>query len=213
FCQDWDISKSREMDKLQDEASPEAIANAAVRLGCKSVAFTYNAPVIFAEYAMDIADACHAKGVNAVAVTAGYIHPQARQEFYAKMDAANVDLKAFTDEFYVKICGARLNPVLDTLAYLKHETNCWFEITTLLIPGKNDSDDEIRAECQWIMKELGPDVPVHFTAFHPDYKMDDIPATPAATLTRARRIAIEEGLHYVYTGNVHDAAGGSTYCT
>jgi pyruvate formate lyase activating enzyme len=162
---------------------------------------------------MDIADACRERGVKTVAVTAGYIHAEARREFYSKMDAANVDLKAFTDDFYFKLCGARLKPVLDTLVYLKHETDVWFEITTLLIPTKNDSDEEIRAMCQWIMKELGPDVPLHFTAFHPDYKMGDIPATPAATLTRARNIAIEEGLRYVYTGNVHDAAGGATYCT
>jgi pyruvate formate lyase activating enzyme len=213
FCQNWDISKSRDMDRLADQATPEAIATAAAQYGCKSVAFTYNDPVIFAEYAMDIADACRERGVQAVAVTAGYIHAEPRREFYAKMDAANVDLKAFTDDFYFKLCGARLQPVLDTLVYLKHETNVWFEITTLLIPGKNDSDAELRAECEWIMKELGPDVPVHFTAFHPDHKMTDISATPAATLTRARRIAMDAGLRYVYTGNVHDAAGGSTYCS
>ena len=212
FCQNWDISKSRDMDRLADEASPEAIAESAVARGCKSVAFTYNDPVIFAEYAMDIADACRARGVQAVAVTAGYIHDAPRREFYAKMDAANVDLKAFTDEFYFKLCAAKLQPVLDTLAYLKHETDVWFEITTLLIPGKNDSSQEIEAECRWIMKELGPDVPVHFTAFHPDYKMTDIAATPAATLRRAREIALAEGLNYVYTGNVHDAEGGTTYC-
>jgi pyruvate formate lyase activating enzyme len=213
FCQNWDISKSRDMDRLADRATPEAIAIAAHEHGCKSVAFTYNDPVIFAEYAMDIAEACREQGIQTVAVTAGYIHAEPRREFYAKMDAANVDLKAFTDEFYFKLCGARLNPVLDTLAYLKHETSVWFEITTLLIPGKNDSDAELEAECKWIMKELGPDVPVHFTAFHPDHKMTDIPATPPATLTRARRIAMNEGLRYVYTGNVHDATGGSTYCS
>ena len=212
FCQNWDISKSREMDTLADQASPEAIAQAAATSGCKSVAFTYNDPVIFAEYAMDVADACHARGIKAVAVTAGYIHAQPRREFYAKMDAANVDLKGFTDEFYFRLCGAHLNPVLDTLVYLRHETDVWFEITTLLIPGKNDSDEEIRAECQWIMRELGPDVPLHFTAFHPDYKMMDTPHTPPATLTRARHIGLSEGLHYVYTGNVHDEKGGSTYC-
>jgi len=212
FCQNWDISKSRDMDRLADEASPEAIARAAVAAGCKSVAFTYNDPVIFAEYAMDIADACHARGVKTVAVTAGYIHDAPRREFYAKMDAANVDLKAFTDDFYFKLCAARLKPVLDTLVYLRHETNVWFEITTLLIPGKNDANEEIEAECQWIMKELGPEVPVHFTAFHPDYKMTDVPPTPPATLTRAREIALGAGLHYVYTGNVHDVEGGTTYC-
>jgi pyruvate formate lyase activating enzyme len=181
FCQNWDISKSREMDRLQDEASPEAIAQAAIRLGCKSVAFTYNDPVIFAEYAMDIADACHAHGVRTVAVTAGYIHEAARREFYAKMDAANVDLKAFTDDFYFRICGGRLQPVLDTLVYLVKETNVWTEITTLLIPGKNDSDEEIRAQCKWIRENLGPDVPLHCTAFHPDWKMTDVRATPPAT--------------------------------
>ena len=212
FCQNWDISKSREMDTLADSASPEGIAKAALANGCKSVAFTYNDPVIFAEYAMDIADACHDAGVKAVAVTAGYMHEASRRDFYAKMDAANVDLKAFTDDFYFRICGARLKPVLDTLVYLKHETDVWFEITTLLIPGKNDSNEELLAESKWIAKELGPDVPLHFTAFHPDYKMTDLPHTPAATLSRARHIAQGEGLQYVYTGNVHDAEGGTTYC-
>ncbi len=212
FCQNWDISKSRDMDRLADQASPDAIAKAALADGCKSVAFTYNDPIIFAEYAMDIADACHAQGVQTVAVTAGYIHEAPRREFFAKMDAANVDLKAFTDDFYYKLCGARLKPVLDTLTYLRHETDVWVEITTLLIPGKNDSNAEIEAECKWIRKELGPDVPVHFTAFHPDYKMPDIPATPAATLRRAREIALGEGLNYVFTGNVHDERGGTTYC-
>jgi pyruvate formate lyase activating enzyme len=212
FCQNWDISKSRDMDRLMNEASPEAIARAAVDSGCRSVAFTYNDPVIFAEYAMDVANACHEAGVLTVAVTAGYISPEPRREFYAKMDAANVDLKSFTDEFYVKLCGARLGPVLETLAWLKHESKTWFEITTLLIPGKNDSDAEVRAESRWIMKELGPDVPLHFTAFHPDFKMTDLAPTPAATLARARRIALDEGLHFVYTGNVHDRAGGTTSC-
>ena len=212
FCQNWDISKSREMDRLQDPASPSDIAGAALRLGCKSVAFTYNDPVIFAEYAMDIADACHAKGVQTVAVTAGYIHAEPRRAFYEKIDAANVDLKGFTDEFYFKICGGRLQPVLDTLEYLVMETGVWTEITTLLIPGKNDSDAEIEAECRWIREHLGPDVPLHFTAFHPDWKMTDVPPTPAATLTRARSIALRAGLNYVYTGNLHDENGGSTYC-
>jgi pyruvate formate lyase activating enzyme len=212
FCQNWDISKSRDMERLADAASPEAIAQAALKLGCKSVAFTYNDPVIFAEYAMDVADACHAAGVQTVAVTAGYMHAAARREFYAKMDAANVDLKAFNDEFYVKLTGARLAPVLDTLQYLKHETGVWLEITTLLIPGKNDSDAELDAMCAWIARELGADVPLHFSAFHPDWKMTDVPATPAATLTRARALALGHGLHYVYTGNVHDTEGDTTFC-
>ncbi len=212
FCQNWDISKSREMDRLQDQASPTAIAQTAWSLGCKSVAFTYNDPIIFAEYAMDTADACHAQGIQTVAVTAGYVHAEARRDFFAKMDAANVDLKAFTDEFYYRLTGAHLAPVLETLEYIVRETSTWLEITTLLIPGHNDSEDEIRAECAWIMEHLGPDVPLHFSAFHPDYRMPDVPPTPAATLTRARQIALEAGLHYVYTGNVHDAAGDTTYC-
>jgi len=212
FCQNWDISKSRELDRLQDEASPETIARAAVQLGCKSVAYTYNDPTIFAEYAIDIAAACREAGVQNVAVTAGYIYPEPRREFYAAMDAANVDLKAFTDEFYWKLCGAHLQPVLDTLVYLVKETRVWTEITTLLIPGKNDSDAELEAESRWIFENLGSDVPVHFTAFHPDWKMTDVPATPPATLTRAREIALRAGLRYVYTGNVHDTGGGSTHC-
>jgi pyruvate formate lyase activating enzyme len=212
FCQNWDISRSREMDRLQDQASPETIARAALELKCKSVAFTYNDPVIFAEYAMDIADACHERGVKTVAVTAGYIHAEPRRAFYAKMDAANVDLKGFTDEFYFRICGGHLQPVLDTLVYLVKETQVWTEITTLLIPGKNDSDEELRAMTKWLRQNLGPDVPLHFTAFHPDWKMTDVAHTPAATLTRAREIAQLAGLNYVYTGNVHDESGGSTYC-
>jgi pyruvate formate lyase activating enzyme len=200
------------MDRLMDRASPEAIALAALESGCKSVAFTYNDPVIFAEYAMDVADACRAHGVRTVAVTAGYISPDPRREFYAKMDAANVDLKGFTDDFYVKLTGARLSPVLDTLAWIHHESRTWLEITTLLIPGKNDSPEEIRALSRWVARELGPDVPLHFTAFHPDHRMTDIAPTPATTLTRSRRIAREEGLRYVYTGNVHDREGGTTFC-
>jgi len=212
FCQNWDISKSREFDRLTDQASPEVIARAAVELGCRSVAFTYNDPVIFAEYAMDVADACHAQGVKAVAVTAGYMRDPARQAFYAKMDAANVDLKGFSEDFYVKLTGAHLQPVLDTLVYLKRETGVWLEITTLLIPGHNDSDAELEAECRWLMQELGPDVPLHFSAFHPDWKMPDVPPTPPETLTRARDIARRAGLNYVYTGNVHDIEGGATVC-
>ena len=212
FCQNWDISKSRDMDRLMDSASPEGIAEAAKASGCRSVAFTYNDPVIFAEYAMDAADACRAAGLETVAVTAGYISPEPRREFYAKMDAANVDLKGFTDEFYVKLTGAKLAPVLDTLAYLKHETSVWLEITTLLIPTRNDSEDDNRAMAKWIRRELGPDVPLHFTAFHPDFKMMDLPPTPGSTLSRMRRIAIDEGLNFVYTGNVHDREGGTTFC-
>jgi len=212
FCQNWDISKSRDMDRLMDQASPQQIALAAESSGCTSVAFTYNDPVIFAEYAIDTANACHARGIQTVAVTSGYVHAEPRREFFAAMDAANVDLKAFTDDFYFKLTGAHLQPVLDTLVYLQHETDVWTEITTLLIPGYNDSNGEIEALCAWVFKELGPDVPIHFTAFHPDFKMLDTPPTPAATLTRARQIARAQGLRYAYTGNVHDADGGTTSC-
>jgi pyruvate formate lyase activating enzyme len=212
FCQNWDISKSRQVDTLADGASPEEIARAAVRLGCASVAFTYNDPVIFLEYAVDVADACRAAGVKAVAVTAGEICPAPRADFYRHMDAANVDLKGFTERFYRKICGGELAPVLDTLRYLVHETAVWLEITTLLIPGENDSDAELDALSRWVAAELGPGVPLHFTAFHPDYRMLDTPPTPAATLRRARRIALANGLRYVYTGNVRDEEGGSTWC-
>jgi pyruvate formate lyase activating enzyme len=212
FCQNWDISKSREMDTLADSAAPETIARAAERLGCRSVAFTYNDPVIFHEYAIDVAQACKDRGIHPVAVTAGYQCSDPRTEFYRNMDAANVDLKAFSDEFYRKICGGELESVLDTLRYLRHGTQVWLEITTLLIPGANDSDAEIERETEWIAEELGLDVPLHFSAFHPAWKMLDVPHTPVETLRRAREIALANGLRYVYTGNVHDKEGQSTYC-
>lgn len=212
FCQNWDISKARDMDRLMDAATPAAIAAAALRHDAAAVAYTYNDPVIFAEYAIDTALACRETGIRNVAVTAGYIHPAPAREFFAVMDAANVDLKAFTEGFYHKLCGGHLQPVLDTLAYIHHGTDCWLEITTLLIPGHNDSPAEIAALAGWIYRELGPDVPLHFTAFHPDWKMTDLPPTPPASLTRARQIAREAGLHHVFTGNVHDLEGGTTFC-
>ncbi|MBC8267714.1 MAG: AmmeMemoRadiSam system radical SAM enzyme [Rhodospirillaceae bacterium] len=212
FCQNWDISKSREFDKLQDLATPEMIADAAVKSGCRSVAVTYNDPTIFLEYAVDVAEACKARAVKAVAVTAGYISPEPRVEFFNHMDAANVDLKAFSEDFYKRLCSTELAPVLETLIYLKHETAVWFEITTLLIPGENDSEGEIEEMTQWVVEHLGPDVPMHFSAFHPDWKMMDIPATPFSTLSMARRIALKNGVRYAYTGNVHDFEGESTYC-
>jgi len=212
YCQNWDISKSREMHTLADQASPELIAHAAEQLNCRSVAYTYNDPVIFHEYAIDVAKACREKGIKSVAVTAGYVSPEPRKEFYQYMDAANVDLKAFTEKFYYKLTGGHLQPVLDTLLYLKHETDVWVELTTLLIPGYNDTAEEIDDMTQWVVKELGPDVPMHFTAFHPDWKMLDVPSTPLATLTRSREIAINNGVRYAYTGNVHDENGESTYC-
>jgi pyruvate formate lyase activating enzyme len=200
------------MDRLLDAASPEGIAAAAAAYGAQAVAFTYNDPVIFAEYAIDTAVACRAKGIKTVAVTAGYIHPEPAREFFAVMDGANVDLKAFTDDFYFKLCGGHLQAVLDTLAYIHHETNCWLEITTLLIPGRNDSPSEIKALADWVARELGANVPLHFSAFHPDWKMSELPPTPPSTLTQARRIAMDAGLNYVYTGNVHDTEGGTTFC-
>jgi pyruvate formate lyase activating enzyme len=211
FCQNWDISKSREIDTLSSAASPDALAAAAQRLGCRSVAFTYNDPVIFMEYAMDVADACRERGINAIAVSAGYMNAAPRAEFYTHMDAANIDLKAFTQTFYEKITFSKLPVILETLEYLK-STNVWFEITTLLIPGHNDSDAEIAEESAWLVEHLGTDVPLHFTAFHPDFKMLDVPRTPPETLRRARRIAREHGLRYVYTGNVHDPDGQTTGC-
>jgi pyruvate formate lyase activating enzyme len=212
FCQNWDISKSKEIDTLADAATPAGLVEAARDLDCRSIAFTYNDPTIFMEYAIDVADACHEAGLAAVAVTAGYICPAPRAEMYAHMDAANVDLKAFSEDFYKHVCGAHLHDVLDTLEYLVHDTDVWVELTTLLIPGKNDSDDELDAMTQWVVSHLGADVPMHFTAFHPDFKMLDVPATPPSTLTRAREIAMGNGVRYAYTGNVHDTTGGTTNC-
>jgi pyruvate formate lyase activating enzyme len=176
------------------------------------VAFTYNDPVPFAEYAIDVAEACHASGLKTVAVTAGYIHPAPRSELFSRMDAANVDLKAFTEDFYKKLCFAHLAPVLDTLEWLVKETGVWTEITTLLIPGHNDSEAEVARLSEWIAGHLGPDVPLHFSAFHPAFKLNDVPPTPPATLSRARRQALAAGLRYVYTGNVHDLEGDATRC-
>ena len=212
FCQNWDMSKSREMDTLADQAMPEALAQAALQSGCRSLAFTYNDPVVFMEYATDVAQAGHEVGIKSVAVSAGYICDKPREQFFRHIDAANIDLKAFTESFYKKICGGSLQPVLETLVYLKHQTNVWFELTTLLIPGENDSDKELHAMSAWIAEYLGIDVPLHFTAFHPDWKMMNHAHTPASTLTRARKIAQSYGLRYVYTGNVHDSDGGSTRC-
>lgn len=212
FCQNWDMSKSREMDSLPDSAMPEHLALAAEQLQCQSIAFTYNDPVIFLEYAIDAADACRERGIKSVAVSAGYICDVRRAEFYRHMDAANIDLKAFSERFYKRICGGQLQSVLETLIYLKCETDVWFEITTLLIPDENDSVAEVTALSEWVFDNLGPDVPLHFSAFHPDWKMTDKLRTPPATLTRARQIALNCGLNYVYTGNVHDTSGSSTYC-
>ncbi len=212
FCQNWDISKSKETDTLADEAPPEAIANRAAELGCRSVAFTYNDPTVFLEYANDVADACHDVGLSTVAVTAGYICDDPRADFFSHMDGANIDLKGFDADFYRHSCGAELGAVLETLEYVHHETDVWMELTTLLIPGLNDTDEELDALTTWVVKHLGPDVPMHFSAFHPDYKMTDLPPTPPASLSRARGIAKANGVRHAYTGNVHDPDGQSTYC-
>jgi pyruvate formate lyase activating enzyme len=212
FCQNWDISKSREVDTLADAASPQDVAKAAVRLGCRGVAFTYNDPVIFLEYAVDVAVVCHEAGLKTVAVTAGYMSPEPRDEFFRHMDAANVDLKAFSESFYRDVCLGHLAPVLETLEYIRHQTDVWLEITNLLISGLNDSDAEVDAMTRWVVEHLGPDVPMHFTAFHPDWRMLDRPLTPAATLARARDLALRNGVRHAYTGNVVDPRGQSTWC-
>ena len=212
FCQNWDISKAREYDVLADEAKPEKVARVAEDLDCRSVAFTYNDPVVFHEYAIDVAEAARERDIRTVAVTAGYVKPEPMREFYAHIDAANIDLKAFTEDFYRKVCGGHLQPVLETLQYLKAETSTWLELPTLVIPGENDSDAELHKMTQWVVEHLGPDVPMHFSAFHPDFKMLDHARTPGSTLERARAIANENGVRYAYTGNVHDRAGDTTCC-
>lgn len=212
FCQNWDIARSKEFDRLSEEAGPAKIASAASRSKCSSVALTYNEPVIFLEYGRDVAEACHQAGVEVVAVTNGYVHQEAREAFFSFVDAANVDLKAFTDSFYKKLTGGNLQTVLDTLVYIRKKTEVWLEITTLIIPGENDSDGEIERMTKWILNELGPETPIHFSAFHPDYKMRDISATPLATLINARDIARGLGMHHVYTGNVSYSPGDTTYC-
>jgi pyruvate formate lyase activating enzyme len=211
YCQNWDITKSREIDTLADRASPGAVARAATRLGCPSVALTYNDPVIYLEYAVDVASAARESGVRTVAVTAGYIEDEPRVEFFAEMDAANVDLKSIDEAFYREVASAHLQPVLDTIEYLVRETSVWVEVTTLLVPGRNDSDDQIDRLTGWLV-DLDPTVPLHFSAFHPDYKMLDVPPTPPSTLRRARERGLANGLHHVYVGNVHDSSGDSTYC-
>jgi pyruvate formate lyase activating enzyme len=213
FCQNWDMSKARSVERRSDLVTPEQIAQAAVDAGCESVAFTYNDPVIFAEFAIDTAEACHARGIRTVAVTAGYIADPARRDFFRVMDGANIDLKAFTPRFYQKLCGAELEPVLDTLRYLVRETDVWVEITTLLIPGENDSSEEIDRLCAWVVAELGCDVPLHLSAFHPDFQLTDLPRTPPGTCQRAREQALGHGIRHVYSGNIRDTASQTTTCS
>ncbi|WP_229753785.1 AmmeMemoRadiSam system radical SAM enzyme [Amphritea balenae] len=213
FCQNWDMSKSRQMDTLASQATPDMLAKACLQTHCRSIAYTYNDPIIFMEYAIDVAKACKEQNIYSVAVSAGFINPAPRIEFFKHMDAANIDLKGFNETFYRKICGGHLQPVLDTLQYLVNETNCWVEITNLIIPGKNDDPKELRAMCEWIREQFNPFVPLHFTAFHPDFKILDKPRTPLETLVMARNIALDCGLKHAYTGNVAEASSGSTYCS
>ena len=212
FCQNWDISKSRQVARASERALPAAVAEAAKTLGCVSVAYTYNDPVVWAEYAIETAKECRAVGVKNVAVTAGYITPEARSAFYEHIDAANIDLKAFSETFYRELTFSHLEPVLDTLRWLKHETDVWFEITNLIIPGENDDPEELRRLCDWVLDNVGEDVPVHFSAFHPDFRMLDRPATSHETLVAAYDIARQTGIRYVYLGNIHDRDRHSTFC-
>ncbi|MBF0124651.1 MAG: AmmeMemoRadiSam system radical SAM enzyme [Magnetococcales bacterium] len=216
FCQNWSITKSERgsslLDRLGETAMPEQIAAAAASVHCPMVAVTYNEPVVFLEYAVDVAQACHQRGIRTVAVTAGYIDAAPREELFRHIDAVNIDLKAFDERFYRSLVGGHLQPVLETLVYVHQETDTWLEVTTLLIPGENDSDHELHALTGWVFEHLGPDVPLHFSAFHPDWQLRDRPHTTAATLLRARKVAQANGLHHVYCGNVQEESGSHTWC-
>ncbi len=212
YCQNWHLSRAKEVGLTSTHASPEKIASMAAGLDARSVAFTYNDPTVFLEYAVDVANECRARGIFSVAVTAGYILPEPRAALFASMDAVNIDLKAFSEAFYRRLTGGHLAPVLETIEYVRNETSAWLELTTLLIPGENDSDQEIEALARWVVERLGPDVPLHFSGFHPAFKMLDHPPTPRSSLVRARRIAIEQGVRHVYTGNVRDREGSTTFC-
>lgn len=212
FCQNWHISKNKSDVRSLNQSTPQQIVETAIAYNCKSVAFTYNDPVIFFEYAVDTAKLCRENGIKTVAVTAGFINPEPRKEFFKYMDAVNIDLKSFTDTFYGQYCLAHLQPVLDTINYVANETDCHLELTTLLIEGQNSSESEIISECQWILDNLGDDIPLHFSAFHPSFKMMDIPKTSVGTLLRAYKIAQKLGLKYVYTGNIIDTETSTTFC-
>jgi pyruvate formate lyase activating enzyme len=211
FCQNWDISKARDVERASSWATPSVIARAAREAGARAVAATYNDPVVFAEYAIDTFDACHDQGIGTIAVSAGYHSPAARTEFYRRVDAANIDLKAFTERFYRKLTFSHLAPVLDTLEWIRRETHVWLEVTTLLIPDENDGLEELDRLCAWVVEHLGPDTPLHFSGYHPDYRLER-PATPPETLQRARACGLRHGLHHVYVGNADDPVGESTWC-
>ena len=212
FCQNWSLSRAPAAAAGLAPAGPEAIARAALERNCRSVAFTYNDPVVAHEYCLDTAQACRERGLRTVAVSAGYQCPGPREAFYRHMDAANIDLKGFTDRFYRRYCAGRLEPVLDTLRYLRRETGVWLEVTTLLIPGLNDAPAELEALTGWMVANLGPDVPLHFSAFHPDGRLLEVPPTPRGTLLAARRIALANGIRHVYAGNLPGREGTATRC-
>ncbi|MBI5070863.1 MAG: AmmeMemoRadiSam system radical SAM enzyme [Deltaproteobacteria bacterium] len=212
FCQNWDISKARLSQRASVAHTAAEVVQLAIAEGCRSVAFTYNDPVIWAEWAIDVAREARRRGLRTVLVTAGYVQPRAREELFADIDAANVDLKGFTERFYAKLTLSHLAPVLDTLAWLAREGRVWVEVTNLLVPGQNDGREETRSLSRWVRDNMGRDVPLHFTAFHPDYKLRDLPRTPVATVTGAREVALAEGLRFVYTGNVRDPGGQTTCC-
>jgi pyruvate formate lyase activating enzyme len=211
FCQNWDISKSKSDQVHSTHIPPEDVVALAIQNGCPSIAFTYNEPTIWGEYVIDICHAAREAGIRTVMVTNGYVTREAFHDIYDHVDAANVDLKAFTEEFYGRVTLTHLQPVLDVLTWLKQETKVWFEITNLIIPTLNDDPREIRLLSEWILEHLGPDVPLHFTAFHPDFKLQDKPKTPPETLHAARRIALDAGIRYVYEGNIHSESA-HTYC-
>ena len=213
FCQNWSISKAKLDDAQSLNTSPESVVELALRHRVPSLAFTYNDPVIWGEFVIDISRLARESGVKSVMVTAGYITPEARPQVFRYIDAANVDLKAFTEQFYRKLTFSHLDPVLDTLKWLKNETDIWFEITNLIIPGENDDPEETSRLCNWVLDNLGDVVPLHFTAFHPDFKMVDTPRTPESTVQRARQIALSAGVKYCYVGNVFDEEGQTTYCS
>jgi len=212
FCQNWTTTKSKIDDINSVFASPEDVVAIAKKQKTPSIAFTYNDPVIFGEFVIDVSKLAREENIRSVMVTAGYVDKNARKEIFKHIDAANVDLKAFSEMFYHKLTLSHLNDVLDTLVWLKNETGVWFEITTLLIPGENDSEEEIKKMCDWILKNLGDSVPLHFTAFHPSFRMNSIPATPASTLKESRNIALDAGIKYCYTGNITDVRGQTTFC-
>lgn len=212
FCQNSSLVHSQSFEVGAVALTPEQIAMSAQEQDCAGVAFTYNEPIIAAEYVIDCAKACHQCGVKTIAVSNGYVLEEARRQFFGEIDAVNIDLKSFTEDFYQRICSGHLQPVLDTLRYLVNETPVWVEITNLIIPGKNDNVSEINELTRWIVQELGTQVPLHFSAFHPSFRMKNNPACGLVILERAREIAMENGIKFVYLGNVRHPNGSNTFC-